>query len=262
MIVTKAIFAVDDNIEYKGFWEVNSEICKKNLGITPVLFLITDEDSDFFEDEYGLVKKIKKLPNINSGFQAQIYRLYATKYFIDDVCIIHDIDLFFIDKTYLSNKVKYYSDEDLVILCSDAYDSKRPECTGPYAGDGFRYPLHGIIGKGGTISKIISNHNDFEVFVHNALSLGYYYFDTDEIYFSDCLKKTIDVKIHLLNRGYSSNFFCTNRIEKHHFNNENKNFEINLNGYINYENFIDCHCAKPFSKYSHLIYKIKNEIIR
>ena len=66
MKINNAIFAVDDNINYQGFWEINSEICKKNLNITPVLFKITDEETDFYEDKFGLVKHIKKIPNVNN----------------------------------------------------------------------------------------------------------------------------------------------------------------------------------------------------
>jgi hypothetical protein len=40
MKLEKIIFATDDNPEYSGFWKINSEICKKKLGITPVLFKI------------------------------------------------------------------------------------------------------------------------------------------------------------------------------------------------------------------------------
>lgn len=182
MRIDKAIFAVDDNINYQGFWEINSEICKKHLNITPVLFKITDDETDFYEDSFGLIKHIKRIPNINTGFQAQIYRIYGTKYFTEEVCLIHDIDLFFIDRLYLEEKTKSIDENDLVILCADGYDSARPECVGIYSGDEFRYPLHGIIGKGELISRIIQNEISFEEFINAAISLGYNQFDTDEIY--------------------------------------------------------------------------------
>lgn len=261
MNVEKAIFAVDENVNYQGFWEINSEICKKKLGITPVLFKITDEDSDFYEDEFGLVKKVKKIPYLKSEFQAQVYRLYGTKFFMDEVCLIHDIDLFFINDFYLKEKIEHINQKDLVILFSDGYDSSRPECTGVYAGDGFRYPLHGIIGLGSLISKIVKNEINFEEFANNILGLNYHYFDTDEIYFASCLKQQNDVVVHKLKRGYSSNFYCPNRIEKRHFKNDSNMFDLNLNGSFNLDSFIDCHCATPFYEYKEIINKIKNQII-
>ena len=55
MNIDKIIFSVDDNPKYQGLWEINSQICKEHLGITPVLFYITDEESDFYNDKWGLV---------------------------------------------------------------------------------------------------------------------------------------------------------------------------------------------------------------
>jgi hypothetical protein len=101
MNVDKIIFAVDDNPDYQGFWEINSEICKKKLGIVPVLFKITDNDTDFYEDEFGLVKHVKALPNVDTSFQAQIYRMYGTKYFQEDVCMTSDIDMLLFNKKYI-----------------------------------------------------------------------------------------------------------------------------------------------------------------
>jgi len=78
MIIGKVIFAVDDNPHYSGLWPIVSEICFKKLGILPVLFHITDEESDFLKDEYGLVKKVKKLSDIDTGKQSQIIRMWGT----------------------------------------------------------------------------------------------------------------------------------------------------------------------------------------
>ena len=33
MKIDKIIFSVDDNPRYQGLWKINSEICKKVLGI-------------------------------------------------------------------------------------------------------------------------------------------------------------------------------------------------------------------------------------
>ena len=55
MNINKIIFSVDDNPKYQGLWEINSQICKEHLGITPVLFHITDEDSEFYADIFGFI---------------------------------------------------------------------------------------------------------------------------------------------------------------------------------------------------------------
>ena len=108
MKINKAIFGVDDSY-FLEFWPIQAKICKKLLGIEPVLFYICDEDSDFYHDGNGMVKKIKKVINnqngnvINTGLLACIVRMYGTKYFPDEVCLTCDLDMLMINKDYFVN---------------------------------------------------------------------------------------------------------------------------------------------------------------
>lgn len=260
MKVKKIIFAVDENPDYEGFWKVNSEICTKHLGVEPVLFRITDNESEFYRDEFGLVKNIRRVEGVNTGMQSQIYRMYGTKYFMDEVCMIGDIDLLIFDMNYIDRKLEPVDEDALAILCSDGYDSRRPECTGIFSGDGFRYPMAYITGKGKAFYGIIGNDVPFEDFAHrvNSLGLGN---DSDEIYLASRIRENHGVKVQKLERGYSSNFYCPNRIEKHHFFRRDDFFEVNLYGFVNLNGFIDCHCPKPFSQYRDTIERIKNQLL-
>ena len=76
MKIDKIIFAVDDNHVYGGFWKFISKWTKERLGVTPVLFHITEEESDFYEDKYGLVKKFKSLPNFTTSIQCRMVRMW------------------------------------------------------------------------------------------------------------------------------------------------------------------------------------------
>ena len=49
MKIDKIIFASDDS-HFLDFWEIQSKVCKEILGIQPVLFHITDSESDFYDD--------------------------------------------------------------------------------------------------------------------------------------------------------------------------------------------------------------------
>ena len=60
MKITKAIFGVDDSY-FLEFWPIQAKICKELLGVEPILFYICNEDSDFYHDGNGMVKKIKKV---------------------------------------------------------------------------------------------------------------------------------------------------------------------------------------------------------
>jgi hypothetical protein len=116
-----------------------------------------------------------------------------------------------------------------------------------------------IAGKGMTFNKIINTSIEFSEFcVHlHKMNLDW---DTDELYFAEQLKNNHTVKVHKLIRGYSSEYYTPNRIEKHNFTDTGA-FKLNLNGFINIDNFIDCHCARPYSTYKSQIDNIKNKIL-
>jgi hypothetical protein len=258
MKVDKIIFAVDDNPEYQGFWEVNSEICERVLGITPILFKISNYDSDFVKSEFGYVKNVKSIDGVDTGFQAQIYRMYGTSFFKNEVCMTSDIDMLLFNKEYIDSNLKNISVEDLVIFNSDAYDESRPECDGIHSGPD-RYPICYSVGKGSTFNKIINTDISFEEYCKKLqdLNLGW---DTDEIYFGKCVNSQTDIKVHKLVRGYSSNFHCPNRIEKIDFTKKELH-QLDLEGKINLDSFVDCHCARPFSQHQVAINNIRTSLL-
>jgi hypothetical protein len=257
MKIDKVIFAVDDNPLYDGFWEIQSKICRDILNITPVLFKITDNESDFYEDGNGLVKNINKnnCPGIITSFLSQIIRMYGTKYFYDDVCIIGDIDMLMFNKKYFIDDIKDYSQDDLIIFDANAYDIERPECKDPELFANERYPMCYSAAKGSTFNKILNTDRPFSEYAHELgmLRLGW---GTDEIYFGRCVNyNDHDVTVHKLNRPRQINWIVEDRIDRHNFpiifTNENEkkfnekygNYDKNLilNGY-----YKDAHCPRPY----------------
>lgn len=261
MKVDKVIFSSDDS-EYLDFWKLNSEITFKKLGITPVLFHITDEETDFYEDNFGIIKKIRKLPNYPTGIQAQIVRMYGTKYFQEEVCLTNDIDMFLFNHSFLENNLKDIKDDEMAILNSDAYDPKRPECTGIFRGPD-RYPICYIAAKGKTFNKLLDTDVSFSDYVDKVESVGIRGHN-DEIFFGKAVNSNENIKIHKIERGYCTNFYAPGRIEKDSFNKDSKSefFKLNVNGYINISNFIDCHCKGPYIENRESIDKIRELILK
>jgi hypothetical protein len=256
MKVDKIIFGCDDNEGYLDFWKDNSEICKKVLGIEPVLFHVTDEETDFYDDDFGIVKKIKKVPNVLDSFQAQNIRFYGTKFFENEVCMIGDIDMFLFNKDYL-NKIINISDDDFVIMESDAYSSKRYE-TLIWRGEG-RYYAPYTTGKGKTFNKILDLPSTFENYLERLMSFNFG-FATDELYLGCKVDSNFEIKIHKLIRGWMSNFYCPKRIEKRNFI-KSDGTELEVNDSIDVSLFIDCHCASPYEQYQEKIKIVKNKIL-
>jgi hypothetical protein len=212
MKINKAIFGVDDSY-FLEFWPIQAKICKKLLGIEPVLFYICDEDSDFYHDGNGIVKKIKKVRNnqngniVHSGLLACIVRMYGTKYFPDEVCLTCDLDMLMINKDYFVNQIEKYDDNSLVIYSSDAYDLNRPESVElfnnepfPFTQEMYNYPYNAAKGK--VFNQILNTDCTFEEFVnrHDNYKPGYtFMWMIDEFYFADCFNnKNHGVEVHKL----------------------------------------------------------------
>ncbi len=284
MKIDKAIFGVD-NSYFLEFWPIQAKICKELLGIMPVLFYICDEDSDFYDDGNGLVKKVKKVYDntngnvVHTGLLACIVRMYGTKFFPDEVCLTCDLDMLMINKDYFIEQVKKYEDDSLVIYSSDAYDLDRPESkelfnsqSFPFIQEMYNYPYNAAKGK--IFNKILDTDCSFEEFVnrHNSYKDGYnFMWMIDEFYFSDCVNnKNHGVIVHKLKRGYTSPWIADKRIERHNFpiqlewENEIENQkkfgvydELKLiNGY-----YIDVNCCRPYSKYKNEIDKLVNMVL-
>lgn len=260
MKVDKILYSCDGS--YYPFWKYVSEITTKILKITPVLFFINNnEETDFYEDEFGVVKKIKTKDLNNTGFLGQICRLYGTKFFKNEVCLISDLDMILFNKNWLENILKDIDENEFVLLNSDAYESNRMECKGMEV----RYPICYYVGKGELFDKILNTDRTFEDFSEDIKNTKRGW-DNDEVFFTQKLLHTEHgVKYHPIKRGYSSLYYAPGRIEKYMFEEANyrgevvnRMYKLNLNGTINYDTFIDCHISRSGLP---LLEKIKNDLI-
>ncbi len=270
MIPNKVIFGVDDS-HFLDFWPIQSKICREFLGLEPVLFYISDEDSNFYHDGHGMVKRIKKTPGVNTGMLACIVRMWATRFFPDEVCMMGDLDMLMINKDYFVNQLEKYNEEDLIIFVSDAYDLERYEVKElfestklPFVQQMYNYPF--ITAKGKTFDKILNTSVSLDEFVdfHRNSDKNYrLMWLIDEFYFSDCLNhKNHGVNVVKLKRGVKSKFITPNRIEKHNFPVELKwHGEIeqqNIHGVYDLEKlkngeYYDVNCVRPYNDYKEAI---------
>jgi hypothetical protein len=175
---------------------------------------------------------------------------------MSDICITSDIDMLLFNKDYITNDL--FDKNSITILNSDAYDSNRPECVGIYSGPD-RYAICYIVATGKIFNKVLNTNVSFNEYNERLLKLDKG-FDTDEIYFGTLVNRS-DVRVNKVKRGYTSNFHIPNRIERHNFI-ESGRHKLNLNGYINIDNYIDCHCARPYSTYKNEIDNLVKTILK
>lgn len=254
MKIDKIIFAVDDNHVYGGFWKFISKWTKERLGVTPVLFHITEEESDFYEDKYGLVKKLKSLPNFTTSIQCRMVRMWGTRFFMDEFCMTSDIDMMMIDKNYFTKGLENYDDEDLVIYESDAYDPSRPECVDMYGCD--RYPICYNLAKGSVYNRILETNRSFNEYLTEASSHGFLIDHCDELYYGLRVNNFAHgVNVIKLRRGFKTHFYCPHRFERPVYLSELQQQQIKN------KEIIDIHLARPYEQYETQIEIIKEIIV-
>lgn len=272
MKIEKIIVSCDDS-HYQYFWPVVAQVCKKVLNITPVLFKLGNDETDFYSDGNGLVKCIKKVENIPTSTQGQLLRLYGTKFFPDQVCLISDIDMMLLSKEYFIESLKSYSQNSYVILTSDGYDLKRKECRDLF--DFQVYPICYHAAKGKIFEELLEIEETFEKFANKVINFKInnkkeWY--TDEVYLSSMINKNYEkYEFHKLERGYQENFYVPTRIEKYNFpvdfrdNEEMRLTNLRIGNYdkekIKNGYYIDCHCVRPYGWYDKEIWEIANIVI-
>lgn len=239
MKIDYAVVSSDDNPMYLEFWESVKNLWFNLIGIKPILIKISNHDA-VYEHNDCIIHNIKKVEGINTGFQAQIARMYITKFYPDKVCITSDIDMLPLSKKYFVDDIQNLNSDKLVIFSSDAYPGID------------RYPICYNAGTGTIFNNVMQFEDTFSEYCKklHSFNLGW---DTDELYFG---KKVNDFKnqdcIVKLNRNWTHGI-AKNRIDRVHwfYNTES----------LKNQEYIDSHSLRPYSKYNHEINFVINQAL-
>lgn len=235
MNIEYAIVSSDKNSMYLDFWPSVRDLWIKLIGIKPILVLISDKDLITDNGDY-IIHELKSVKGVITGFQSQIARMYITKFYKDSICITSDIDMLPLNKEYFNDIVNDISNDSLVILSSDAYESNR-------------YPICYNVANGNTFSEVLKIDCSFDEYCKRLLSLNQGW-DTDELYFSKCVSEFKDIhRIHFINRGWTTGI-ANRRIDR--------SMWIYDVGKLKDGFYIDSHSIRPYSIYKNEIEKIIN----
>ena len=154
MKIDYVIVSSTTNEYYLDFWPIVSKTWKEKFNIIPVLGIICDEDSDFEESEYGIIKKFKSINGIDTALQSQIIRLFLPK-LLNGYCLISDIDMIPLSVEYFDNCASHLTEDNIVI-----YSSDNPECL-----KNNEYPMCYVSSHSKSFEKIFNLNLDWESFV-------------------------------------------------------------------------------------------------
>jgi len=218
---------------YLDFWPVISKVWKEKFSITPVLGLICDEDSDFIESDFGIVKKFKQIDNLDTGLQSQIVRLYLPK-LLSGNCLISDIDILPLSKKYFKDIPKLFNENDFVIFSAD-----NPECLATR-----QFPMCYVLGNSDKYKEIFDLDLNWSDFCSHLNSFGWGWFTDQRYLYEKVIEKKESCKF--LKRGWQG--LANYRIDRAYWR-----YDDNLigDGY-----YIDSHLLRPYSQHKSEIDKI------
>ena len=246
MKIDKVIMATDLNEEYIGFWNVVSKVWKEEIGIEPVLYVISDKKVNYLSEQHGKVHYYSPEKSIATSHQAQVIRHFAAAQFPNDNCIITDIDMMPLNRGYYTALAQPAKEEDVIIYSADAYPPGHPSHPA--------FPMCYICAKGSTFLEIIGgNIDNFSTNIHKWMDAGFGW-STDEKYFYHLLEKWSknegQGRIVLYRRGFNSGDHTNmHRIDR----SEHPYYDL---GKLESGGYIDYHMPRPFSKYGDFINNI------
>ena len=239
MKINYAIMGANSNPMYLDFWPIISKTWKEIFNITPVLGLICDEDTNFIEDEYGLIKKFKTIEGIDSGLQSQIVRLFLTKELYGNI-IISDIDMIPLSKQYFIDQVEDFEASKIYSMSTD-----NTECN-----HNKEIPMCYNISDSQLFAKMLTLDNTWQEFAYrlNSINLGR---TTDQRYLWLKLQEYHNNNpsdVVFLNRGWRQ---CADRrIDRMEWI-----YDPNL---VSSGFYIDSHLLRPYNQHKDEIDKLVN----
>lgn len=242
MKIDYVIVSSNNNPYYLDFWPIISKVWKEKFKITPVLALISDEDSDLENSEFGLIKKYKSVQGVDEGLQSQIVRLFLPKE-LNGYCLISDIDIIPLSVQYFNDCASHLTEDNIVI-----YSSDNPECL-----KNKEYPMCYVSSHSESFKKIFNLDLNWPSFVSMLKTRNEGWF-TDQRYLYEKVNeyKNSTSKVVLLNRGWSG--MANKRIDRASWSYDPVKVS---EGY-----YIDSHSLRPYSQYSYEINKLIDNILK
>jgi hypothetical protein len=247
-MIDHVILSMDNNPLYADFWMLNCKLWQK-IGVKPILIKIGDHDS-IDDDGEKIVINRRAIENIDTGFQAQISRLWAAMLFPEKTSIISDIDMLPLNKNYFFENIKQYDSNQILSFFSNAYDSET------------RQPMCYLFASGNVFREIISSSIDYREFVNTVYEFcgKKERWTADEDYFEFKLSLWLKDNGHRLVRIHR---------EKDNFNKASNRIDrlfIDINKQDEYveaiSQFYDMHCPRPYISYKDFIDNIVNAVLK
>jgi len=232
-IPTRAIVATDTNPTYLNFWPIVAQAWNR-IGIKPTLALIAEDDVEV-DESVGDVIRFKPIPGVSSSLYAQTIRILIPSFFEDEICIVSDIDLIPISRSYYVDRVKDLEDDAFVVYRDKAYGSKINW-----------WPMCYVAAKGSVFKEIygVKSVHDIPAIIKYWSKLGFGW-HTDEIVMTHLLRKWHNFEDKCVKL---ESLFGPDRISKGG-RIDRSSWKYDIDTLVNEDYYVDCHSLRPYNKY-------------
>ena len=116
----KVILGCDANPLYTDFWPLVPNVWSKLVGLPSALGFIAPKDYAI-DESAGQVVRFEPIPGIPTSFQAQVIRLLLPAFFEDEVCILSDMDMIPLSRSYFVDSVASFPSDCFIIYRDGSY---------------------------------------------------------------------------------------------------------------------------------------------
>ncbi len=234
--LNRVILSTNSNPKYIQFWPVVAPLWEA-MGLRPTLALIADEDCPI-DASLGDVIRFTPLPDIPESLQAQVIRLFLPILFPDEGCLVSDIDMLPVSRSYFFDGAAHCPDDAFLVYRDLAHGWDYP-----------RYPMCYTAAKGKVFGSVfgISEPKDITGAIPYWAGWGYGW-NTDELLLYYFLKEWENTGGHVVRLGHD----VGPRIDRDFW-------PENINS-IDVSQYIDCHCQRPYSEHKEMIDQIVKAI--
>lgn len=226
--IDRVIVSTNDNPTYIEFWPIVAKVWKEYMGITPTLALVADKSVQV-DETIGEVIRFEPIPGVSTVLHAQAIRLLLPALFEDEVCIISDIDMIPLNKSYFVDSIKNFPEDSFVVYKNGYYE---------YHKYNFKLPMCYNASKGKNFKEIfkVEDVKDFDSIIKqwSQLNKGW---ETDELVLYQHLHNWEHYKERCVKLGH----FDDRRVDRSHWTYDPAGVKPG--------SYVDAHCLRPYSKY-------------
>lgn len=222
--IKRVILSANDNPLYTSFWPIVAPVWEA-MGFRPTLAFISDDENAYIDTTIGDVIRFKVAPGVAANMQAQVYRLFLPVLFPDDVCLIADIDLFPISRSYFVDWAESCPDDAFLIYRDKAVAP--PE-----------YPMCYVAAKGKVFGSVF-NLTDASQFgdCMRGWKQVFDSWETDQLVLYRAVNEWESKGGHVVRLGHPTH----SRLDRESWNPNYSTSEI--------LRCVDCHCPRPYENY-------------